>query len=834
MTTATAHSARPIALSVLPDHIPAALATRDRWMMWRLEPRDTGWTKVPFRCEGRGRASATDPATWAPFDAAVRAYRSGSFDGIGFALGDGVVGIDHDHAYDPSESTTTEAAARWQTLGAYRELSPSGSGIHDLVIGDLPDDPHRRGWGRRKGALEVYGGERYLTVTGRPLPGSPVDVPIVDPDCFARLYREVFSPPSSDSGRSTPPPGPVRQDDRKILTLARRARNSERFEALWHGDTSAHGGDDSAADLALVSMLAFYTQDADQIDRLFRGSGLMRPKWERPDYRARTIERAMQRSEFYQSSGRVLNMPGNRNGSSRQQSDDCHSGNQNTGETPSSTTAPPSESGPRKSQATQVVGLANTAGIDLWHTAAGDAHVTIEVNGHFEHHPIGSKSFREWLARRYWLEESRSIGSQALQDAISTLSGQARFEGAEHALVGRIAHDDGAIWIDLGDPDWRAVRIGNEGYTLVESADVPVKFRRGRSIQPLPVPVDGGSLDELRSLFRFDDDNWQMVVGCLVGAFQADGGRAHLELVGRQGSGKSTFARCFVSLVDPSEVPARSMPKDEEALLIAVQGRAVLALDNVSHLPPELSDAFCRVSTGGGLGRRQLYSDSDEVLLKVQMPLVWTGITPVTIDRPDLADRTVSVTIEPIEEADRQSERALTAAFDAMRPRLFGALCRAVSVALGRRDTLEMDNLPRLADFALWVEAAAPELGWEPGAFCEALGASRSNANALAVEGSPIGPLVVQFATQHRSWRGSASELLTLLRDLADDETRRLRRFPKQANHLSNYLRRLQPALTSLGVSVGFDRSRTGSQILIDLHEQSPPPVQAPRDEARF
>lgn len=817
MTVAATPSERPTALPVLGDCVPTGLTERDHWVVWLFEWRPSGWTKAPYRADGRGRASTTDPLTWSTFTAAMAAYRDGQYDGIGIVLNHPLIGIDHDHAVNPITGELSEQARAWKRLGAYRELSPSGTGVHDLVTGELPDDPDRHGQGRRKGTLEVYAGGRFLTVTAHRLQGSAADIPVAD-GALVDLYHQ-WLPNVPRSAPLSSPPSPLDRDDASVLHQVRSAKNGYKFAALWAGDTSAHGGDDSAADLALVSHLTFFTQDAGQIDRLFRASGLMRPKWDRPDYRERTIARAMQRSEFYQPPGRVLTMPGNRADATRVHPDSGESVSRETGEILPVPSNPAPGSTAKKSQATQAVELALASRITLWHTPPGDAQVTLAVNEHFEHHPVGSKSFKEWLARRYWLAEGKSIGNQALQDAINTLSGQARFEGAEHALANRIAHLDGAVWVDIGGPDWSAVRIDRDGYRVVTSPEVPVKFKRTRSILPLPLPVPGGSLDELRALFQFDDDNWLLVVGCLIGVFQADGGRAHLELVGRQGSGKSTFARFFVGLVDPSEVPARSLPKDEDALVIGVQGRSVLVLDNVSSLTAEMSDAFCRVSTGGGLGRRQLYSDSDEVLLRVQLPLVWTGISPVTINRPDLADRTVSVTIEPLDETQYRSERSLVAEFEAMRPRLFGALCDAVSSALANRDAVRLDRLPRLADFALWVESAAVGLGWEHGAFSEALGASRTTANALAVDASPIGPLVVRFAQERQSWEGSASDLLDTLRSMVTDDAKRARGFPRQPNHLSNALRRIQPALASAGVFVGFDRGRSGSIIRIDRQQ---------------
>jgi hypothetical protein len=119
---------------------------------------------------------------------------------------------------------------------------------------------------------------------------------------FAAFCGERFPPRGGEAaganGRQRA--GGASFGDDEVIARARGAANAPKFLALWAGDTGAYSGDDSAADLALLSLLAFWTQDETQLDRLFRRSGLMRSKWERADYRARTIARALDRDEVYE------------------------------------------------------------------------------------------------------------------------------------------------------------------------------------------------------------------------------------------------------------------------------------------------------------------------------------------------------------------------------------------------------------------------------------------------------------------------------------------------------------------------------------------------------
>lgn len=470
----------------------------------------------------------------------------------------------------------------------------------------------------------------------------------------------------------------------------------------------------------------------------------------------------------------------------------------------------------KASAATQLTFLMLQTATELWHSPDREPFATFtEPGGIVSHVAVYSSDFAELAQRLFYLKTQRAIASDAVKAAVNTVAAEAKYAGAEHEVYCRIAHHGGAVWIDLGDDAWRAVRIDADGWTIVEARDVPVKFRRTRASRPLPVPEEGGSLEDLRTLFNIGDEDWMMLVGWLIGVFQPDGARAHLELMGQQGSGKSTLARCLVAITDPMSIPGRSVSKDEEALIIAVQNRAVLAFDNVSGLSREMSDAWCRLSTGGGLGKRKLHSDQEEVLIQAQLPILWTSIVPIAATKDDLQDRTISVRLEALGEEKYQSERVIDQAFASMLPGLTGALYQLVSAAVRNADSVVIERRPRLADFAEWVEAAAPALGWPRGAFVASIQASRYMSSAQSVDSSPVARLLVQMVEEQGEWNGQMSELLEVLKEKAGEETRKQRSFPKDATRLSNAIRRLMPPLAVMGVGVTFARNRDGRAVTI-------------------
>src|SRR5207253_2111337 len=148
------------------------------------------------------------------------------------------------------------------------------------------------------------------------------------------------------------------------------------------------------------------------------------------------------------------------------------------------------------------------------------------------------------------------------------------------------------------------------------------------------------------------------------------------------------------------------------------------ALDNVSRISNSLSDALCRIATGGGFATRELYSDSEETLMFYVRPAIVTGITEVIV-RGDLADRTSVVTLQPINEDKRLTEQELEKKWAKAWPVVLGGLLDAAVVALRRLPDTEPENLPRLADHARWVTAAESCLGWKPGTYIDALAAVR-------------------------------------------------------------------------------------------------------------
>ncbi len=455
------------------------------------------------------------------------------------------------------------------------------------------------------------------------------------------------------------------------------------------------------------------------------------------------------------------------------------------------------------------VDLALGGVVALWHTPSKEGWATLPRDGHVEHHPVRGREFRAWLAGLYYAKEGKPLYAQAMQDALAVLEAKALFEGEEHEVHTRLAGHGGRVYLDLSRPDWLVVEVGPEGWRVIPAHEAPVRFRRGRHQKPLPLPERGGSLDAVLELLPLQERrDVALVLGWLVGALSPRGPYPVLVLAGAKGAGKSTAARLLKALVDPQEAPLRAEPKDVEALMVAARGSWVLAYDNLSKVPTWLSDALCRLSTGGGLGKRELYTDAEEYVLEAQRPVILTGIG-FGLLRDDLADRVMMVNLERLEDGARRPERELWAAFERAHPQALGALLDAVSVALRRWEEVRaaMPSLPRLADWSLWAEAAAPALGLRPGEVVEAFYAVQAGLNQDLLDNDPVAQAILLLTADwpegHRAVF-TASELLAALEEAMGLKEARVKPegWPRTPAGLGKHLPRVQTALRGVGIRV--------------------------------
>jgi hypothetical protein len=324
-------------------------------------------------------------------------------------------------------------------------------------------------------------------------------------------------------------------------------------------------------------------------------------------------------------------------------------------------------------------------------------------------------------------------------------------------------------------------------------------------MQPLPMPVPGGSVEMLRSFLNVQTDtDFVLVVARALAVLRNRGPYPVIVLSGEQGSAKSTFSAILRALLDPNTAPLRALPREDRDLFIAASNGHVLAFDNVSGLPAWISDTLCRLATGGGFAVRQLYSDQEEVLFDAARPVILNGIEDI-VTRPDFADRAVFLTLEPIPEESRRPEAELWATFEAQRARILGVLLDAVVQGLRRLPETRLEKLPRMADFALWATACETAL-WPAGTFWSAYCGNRGEVVEGVIDADPIAAATRAVMATRTEWTGTASDLLGALADAAGERAAKSKAWPDSPRALSGRLRRAASFLRKIGIEISFGR----------------------------
>ena len=424
--------------------------------------------------------------------------------------------------------------------------------------------------------------------------------------------------------------------------------------------------------------------------------------------------------------------------------------------------------------------------------------------------PLRNKGgLRQRLARQFADAYPGEVASQsALADAMTVLEGLAEDTDPVpvHLRVGR--DQAGAVVVDLGSTDGRAVVVTGTGWNVVDRA--PVLFRRSGAMAPMPPPVlDGDGLAKLHSLLNMDQPTFHQLVAWLVAAWIPDIPHPALVCKGEQGTGKSKAAQMFINLIDPSPAAKRSQPRDEKAWSRQAFASWALCLDNISTIPPWLSDTLCKAVTGDGVVDRALFTDDDVVVLTFRRVLALTTIDAGAL-AGDLAERVLLLDLQLIDDDRRRSEEELDATFELVRPAVLGALFDVLACVLAVLPSVRLETMPRMADFARVLAAVDETQGWNTlGSYL----ATSANVATDALEGDQFAMAIAALVDRAGTWQGTAGALLEAL----PMPPVRPKNWPADPTRAGGRVKRLAPLLRSIGITVDDtqrSRDRTRHKLL--------------------
>lgn len=449
--------------------------------------------------------------------------------------------------------------------------------------------------------------------------------------------------------------------------------------------------------------------------------------------------------------------------------------------------------------------------LDVVQSKTGRAYLRISVNGNDFCLPVGSKA-ADQLLRQAALVQGFVLRKRDLAEINDMLCAHAEALSEHLDVWYRVAKLPDGIEIDLGDDAHTRVRISPDGVIVMKAGSQTLFFRTG-STRAFAQLADQGDLSRLNKYVNVTPMEQLLFLAWLTYtlAHPKAPGTAYVFLVvkGDQGSGKSFLTRIILSLVDPSRVGIRMLPRNSRDLGITLSQTHVAAFDNVRGFSTDIADTLCVTATGGAIPSRKLYSDDTEHVQHVHGAVVLNGIHAF-ISQPDLAQRCLTVLLKPLPTGARRSEAELIAEFDADLPYILRGAFELIASIFRQLPAVENTNSERMLDFVTWLGAMERVDNVPPGTYQAAYSHVLHEAELDTLLDHPLAAAIFDFARSLSGgeWSGTPTELYERLCFFVPDSTQRSKYWPSSSIAMSKRLTQLIAGLRDQGVVITVGRSK--------------------------
>ncbi|MEI6280959.1 MAG: hypothetical protein WCP17_03110 [bacterium] len=766
--------------------------SESRWLEFRHELINGRMTKVPYHPNGF-KADTTDPSTWSTYEKVSTELDNGSngFDGLGIVFCDGMFGgVDIDHVLVDGEiiHPQRETIIKFlEQVNTYTEISPSGTGLHVYFGTAQPFFPVAN----KKIPFEYYTKGRYFTVTGNSYHQKPKQIRVFETTEEVVDVLSIIGYPWGKKAKTITKKNDVNTvsllSDDKLLKKMFSSKNGSAIKKLYDGDISKYNGDDSGADMALCSHLAFWTgNNEEQIERIWLSSplGQREKTQQRRDYVTRTIANAIDSKEIYQT----------------------HNNDKQ-----------------KETQADVFLDIIEkNKSILLFHDERNNPYISLEIDDHIEIWPCNQKAkdIKNWLVGKYWETTQRVPNAESIKSAIGILESKARFNGVKHTLNNRFACKDNDFWYDLTNDKRQAVKINKNGWEVINKP--PTLFRRFPHHSPQVAPDSKGDIKLILKYVNItNQQHTLLLLVYIVSCFIPDFAHVILIIFGSQGSAKSTLAKMVKQIIDPSFMEVVSLTENHKELIQALDHNAFIFFDNVSFISDTTSDILCKASTGSGFIKRELYSDDGDIIYNFKRCMAINGINLVAT-RPDLLERSLLIELERIDPSNRKTEKEIKDSFQEDLPLIIGGVFDVLVKTLNIKSNLSLTNvkLPRMADFSEWGCAISEALGFTKEDFLEAYQSNIDDQTETALNENVVASVLISFIEEKGDWEGTASHLLRDLNLYANTSSEidtidsYEKNWPKGSNALMRKLNEVSVNLKASGILLICTRGKKRRVIL--------------------
>jgi hypothetical protein len=432
-----------------------------------------------------------------------------------------------------------------------------------------------------------------------------------------------------------------------------------------------------------------------------------------------------------------------------------------------------------------------------------------EGRGNF---PIQSQKVRNWLVMLYAQFTNQIVDDSSAKKALNLLAYAASISDERYELHLRFAYYKGAVYVNLRNPSQEIITINKDGFKVLKIPPVPM-FKIANHLLALPYPIPGGDIKVLLQFANIADPAEQLLfLVDIVITFLPVAAPIRL-IVGPKGSAKTTLASLRKKLTDPSSAELLRLPDSEAQAIEIINHNQYMVFDNVSKISESLSNLLCQVVTGGSYMKRKLYTDSDSIIYNFKGFRIDLTATKNIINQPDLLDRSRLIELnERILDRDRIPESEFWNRFEAIKPKLLGAIFDLISKAMGIYPTVNPEALPRLADYGKWGEALAIAMGHPPGYFLKCFFENQQRQSLELMDADPVAKVLkvwlntveteIKDGLTVRYFKGSATELFQKFRELLIKHRYSHKDFPRSAQSLSRALGNIASDLSSEGIEI--------------------------------